>query len=61
VATQSKACVCGGSLAGIVVSNPAGCMDVCIFVLQRSLRWVIYSSREFLPNVVCLSVISKHQ
>jgi hypothetical protein len=28
VAALSKAWVCGRSLAEIVVSNPAGCMDV---------------------------------
>jgi hypothetical protein len=30
VATRSKAWVCGRSLAGIVGSNPAGVMDVCL-------------------------------
>ena len=30
VAAQSKAWVCGRSLAGIVDSNPAGGMDVCV-------------------------------
>ena len=25
----SKACVCGGSLAGVAGSNPAGVLDVC--------------------------------
>ena len=29
VASSSKACVCGHSLAEIAGSNPAGCMDVC--------------------------------
>jgi hypothetical protein len=29
VAEWSKASVCGRSLAGIAVSNPAGGMDVC--------------------------------
>jgi hypothetical protein len=29
VAARPKACVCGQSLAGIVGSNRAGCMDVC--------------------------------
>ena len=30
VAVRSKACVCGHWLAGIVGSNPAGSMDVCL-------------------------------
>jgi hypothetical protein len=30
VAARSKAWVCGRSVAGIVVSNPAGGMDVCL-------------------------------
>ena len=30
VAVRSKAWVYGHSLAGIAVSNPAGCMDVCL-------------------------------
>jgi hypothetical protein len=32
VATQSKAWVYDRSLAGIAVSNPAGGMDMCLFV-----------------------------
>jgi len=30
VAARSKAWVCGRSLAGIVGSNPAGSMDICL-------------------------------
>jgi hypothetical protein len=30
VAVRSKAWVYGRSLAGIVSSNPSGCMDVCL-------------------------------
>jgi hypothetical protein len=30
VAALSKAWVCGRSLAGIAVSNPAGGLDVCL-------------------------------
>jgi len=30
VAAQSKAWVCGHSLAGTGVSNPAGGMDICL-------------------------------
>ena len=30
VAAQSKACICGRSLAGIAGSNPAGGVDVCL-------------------------------
>jgi hypothetical protein len=31
VATRSKAWICCRSLTGIVGSNPAGGMDVCVF------------------------------
>ena len=30
LAERSKARICGRSLAGIAVSNPAGGMDVCV-------------------------------
>jgi hypothetical protein len=30
MAARSKSCVCGHSVAGIVGSNPAGGMDVCL-------------------------------
>jgi hypothetical protein len=30
MATRDKAWVCGRSIAGIMVSNPAGGMDVCL-------------------------------
>jgi len=33
VAATSKAWVCGHSFAGNVGSNPAGCMNVCHFVI----------------------------
>jgi len=51
VAAGFKACVCGRLLAGVAGSSAAGGMDV--LSLERS--------REFLPNVVRLSVISKPQ
>jgi hypothetical protein len=62
VAARSQTWVCGRSLAGIVGSNPAGGMDVCLlwvlwFVMQRSLRGAEHSSRGVLPSVVCMSVI----
>jgi len=38
VAERSKAWVCGRSLAGIVGSNTAGGMDVCLL-------WVLYVVR----------------
>jgi hypothetical protein len=52
--------VCGCSLAGIVGSNPASGMDVCLLwvlsgVRYSSLRWADHSSRGFLPIVVCLT------
>ena len=34
MAARSKARVCGCSLAGITVSNPAGGMDVCLSVIS---------------------------
>jgi len=55
-AAQSKAWVCGRSLAGIAGSNPAWDMDVCLLCVVRrmSLRWTDPSSRRVLP--VCLRV-----
>jgi hypothetical protein len=35
VAARSKAWVCGRSLAGIVGSNPAGGMEVCVCLLYK--------------------------
>ena len=60
VAARSKAWVCGGSLPGIVGSNRAGGMDVCLLrvlcvVRQRYLRRADHSSRGVLPSVVCLN------
>jgi hypothetical protein len=48
--------VCCSSLAGIVASNPARVMDVCLFwvlcfIRQRSLRRADHSSRGVLPTV----------
>jgi hypothetical protein len=64
VTASSKAWVYGRSLAGVVGSNPAGGMDICLlgvlnFVKQRSLLPAYHSSRGVLPNVMCLSVIVK--
>jgi len=61
VAARSEAWVCGRSLAGIVGSNPAEIMDVCLLwvlgvVRYRSLPRGDHSSRGVLPTVVCLSV-----
>ena len=45
MATRSKACVCGRSLAGITGSNPPGGMDVrllwlwCVCVIPKRLGW----------------------
>ena len=60
----SEAWVCGRSLAGIVGSNAAGGMDVCLLLVlsvvrYRSLRRADHSSRKVLPSSVCLSVIMK--
>ena len=64
MATRSKAWVCGPSLAGVAVSNPAGVMDIFILSLlydvrKRSLRQADHSFGGFLPSVVCRSVIVK--
>ena len=64
VATRSKAWVCSRLFAGIVGSNSAGGMDVCLlWVLRvfryRSQRPADHSSRGVLPSVVCLRVIVK--
>ena len=61
MAARSEAWVCGLSLAGIVGSNPAESMDVCLFwvlgvVRYRSLRRSDHTSIGVLPTVVCLSV-----
>jgi hypothetical protein len=38
VAARSKAWVCGRSLAGIAGSNPAGGLDVCLFLVLCVVR-----------------------
>jgi hypothetical protein len=38
VAVRSKAWVCGRSVAGIVGSNPAGGMDVCLLWVLCDVR-----------------------
>jgi len=58
VAARTEAWVCGRSLAGIVGSNLAGEMDVCLFrVLCQVEVSADHSSRGVLANVVRLSVI----
>jgi hypothetical protein len=57
VAALFKAWVCSRSLAGIVGSNSAGDMDVCVFwvlcvVRQRSLQRADHSSREGPPTAL---------
>jgi hypothetical protein len=61
VAAQSKACVCGRSLAGVVGSNSARAHG-CLFLVSvvcchswRPLRRVDHSFKGFLP-AVCLSL-----
>jgi hypothetical protein len=65
VVVRSKAWVCGRSLAGTAVSNPAGgTMSVsceCCVARQGSLRRADHCSRVVLQSVACLSVISKPQ
>ena len=62
MAAQSKAKVCGCSLAGIVGSNPARGMKVYllwVLCVIRSLHWADHSSRGVVLNVMCLSVMVK--
>jgi hypothetical protein len=47
VATRSRACVCGPSLAGIVGSNLTGGMDVCLL-------WCVLSGRS-----LCVGLITR--
>jgi hypothetical protein len=62
VAARSKAWVCGRSLAGIAVSNPAKSTEFCLFIMlvlrtYRSLQLTDPSSRGVLPSVyVCVCV-----
>jgi hypothetical protein len=70
---RSKTWFCGRWLAGIVGSNPAGGMDICllgVLCCQSSLRRADHSSRGVLLSVcvracvcvcVCVSVSSKPQ
>ena len=56
--------ICGLLLAGIVGSNPTGCMDICLLWFlcdARPLRRYDSATRGFLPSAMCLSVISKTQ
>jgi hypothetical protein len=60
VAARSEACVCGRSLAGILCSNPAGGMDVCLLkvlcaVRYRSMRRADHPSGGIVWRVVCLT------
>ena len=64
MAVRPKAWVCGSLLAGTAASNSVGNTDICLLrvlcvVRYRSLYRADHSSREFLPSVVCLSVIVK--
>ena len=61
MAARSKAWVCGRSIAGIAVSNPAGGMDSfweCCLLSGRGLcDWAYPSSRGVLLSVcVCVSL-----
>jgi hypothetical protein len=65
VAERSKARVCGRSLAGIVDSNPAVGMNVCLLCVlcvfsYRSLGQADHSSRGVLPAAVCHFVLSRN-
>ena len=56
VTPRPKEWVCGRSFAGIMGSNPAGCMDICrecCVLSRRGLRQADNSSRGVLPIVVC--------
>jgi hypothetical protein len=54
VAARSKAWVCAGSLAGIVGSNPAGGVDICLMwvLSSRDLQWAEHSSSAVRPSVI---------
>jgi hypothetical protein len=59
VAAPFKACVCGRSISGIVGSNPAGGIDVCLLwvlcvVKERPPHQADHSSRGVLPSVLRL-------
>jgi len=60
-ALRSKAWFCNRFLAGIVGSNPAGGIDICLlrmfFLSESSLRRADHSFRAVLSSVVCLSAI----
>jgi hypothetical protein len=55
VAVRSKAGVCGRSLAGIVVSNPTGGMDICLLPVLYVFRWTSLCPTEF-DVFVCVSL-----
>ena len=62
VVARYKAWVSGSSFAGVLDSNTAGDMDVCLLGVlclwqAGSLRRADHSSRGVLPSVLCLSVI----
>ena len=64
VAARFKDWVCGRSLVGIVGSNPAEGMDVCLLwvlrvVKERSLCRADHLSRGVLTSVACLNVVVK--
>jgi len=65
LAVRSKAWVCDRSFAGIVGSKPAGGMDVDLYVTALCFQVEFYardrSRVQRIPNVVCVSVISKSQ
>jgi hypothetical protein len=46
VAAQSGAWVYGRSLTGIVGSNPAGGMDVCVVFVVQGLVWIISDMKK---------------
>jgi hypothetical protein len=63
-AALSKLLGCARSFAGIVVSIPAVCMDVCLLwllcvVRYRPVRQADHSSRGVLSSVASLSVTVK--
>jgi hypothetical protein len=62
VASRSKAWVCGRLFSGIVGSNPAADIDVCLLrvlcvVGSRVLRRADHSASQVLPSVVCRSSV----
>jgi len=56
VAAQSKARLCGRSLAEVVVSNPSGGMNVCLLWVSCVVKYRSLQRADPLPRAVLLGV-----